>query len=301
MSSRIPLSRILVVVVVMAVVAGVGGILALNRHTETAGTPRPQMAASHETEKARGKYVALGSSFASAPASNKRGRSNCGRSDDNYPNRVAQALGMRLDDRSCAGSTTSEILGPSKRYRQPAQIDAVTPDTELVTITSGGNDVGYVGRVSVTSCGNLAAYGMVNLRCNPNRLPSPVPTPADFVQVERNLEKIAKQIKKRAPGARVVFVDYPPIVGNPEAGCEKLPLMPWQIVDTQVIAGSLAAVTRQAATATGATLVTVSEKGASHTVCSAQPWLGGFPGHPPYHPTEAGKKGVADLVIDALR
>jgi hypothetical protein len=50
---------------------------------------------------------------------------------------------LSLTDVSCGNATTDNILTtPQKDH--PPQIDAVTPDTKLVTITIGGNDVGYV-------------------------------------------------------------------------------------------------------------------------------------------------------------
>lgn len=298
-SSRIPLSRVLIVVVTMAIVAGLGVVIATSRDAGGADA-RPLMAAKNSpAEKPR--YVAMGSSFASGPESNKRGPSNCGRSQDNYPNKFADSLGYRLVDVTCAGSTTSEILGPSKRYHKPAQIDAVTSDTDVVTITTGGNDVGYIGRLGIQSCVNLAMAGTRPLRCNANRVPSPAPTPASFVSVEQRMEQIARAVKARAPKAKIVFVDYPPVVSVADVACTKLPLAPWEIVEAGVVADSLAAATARAAHATGSILVQPSQAGKKHTVCSPDPWLQGFPGTPPYHPTEAGKDGVAQLVVDAMR
>ncbi|MCF8568987.1 SGNH/GDSL hydrolase family protein [Gordonia sp. HY002] len=300
LSSRIPLSRVLIVVLTMAVVAGVGVSIATARDADGTASARPLMAAQNSpVEKPR--YVAMGSSFASGPESNRRGPSNCGRSQDNYPNKVADALGYRLVDVTCAGSTTSDILKPSKRYHKPPQIDAVTSDTDVVTLTTGGNDVGYIGRLGVQSCVNLAMAGVHPLHCNANRTPSPAPAPASFASVERRMEQIVHAIRARAPKAKIVFVDYPPVVSVADVACRKLPLAPWEIVETGVVADSLAAVTAQAAHATGSMLVQPSQTGKAHTVCSPDPWLQGFPGTPPYHPTNAGKNGVARLVIDKMR
>ncbi len=299
-SSRIQLSRVVIVVVAMALVAGLGVAIATSRDSASGASTAPTMAAAHPAAELP-KYVAMGSSFASGPSSNKRGHTNCGRSDDNYPARAARTLHMRLTDVTCAGSTTSEILEPSKRYHKPPQINAVTADTSLVTVTSGGNDVGYIGRLAVQSCVNLASAGVYPVHCNANKIPQPAPGPADFAKVERNLEKIAREIHKRAPKARVVFVDYSPVVSAADIVCQGLPLAPWEIVEASVVADTLAGVTAQAARATGSTLVQPSQAGKAHTVCSPDPWLQGFPGKPPYHPTAAGKAGVAALVVDAVR
>lgn len=291
----------MVVVVAMALVAGLGVAIATSREgTDNGSSTTPTMAVAHPVAQLP-KYVAMGSSFASGPSSNKRGVSNCGRSDDNYPNRVAEALHMRLTDATCAGSTSSEILSPSKRYHKPAQINSVTPDTSLVTITTGGNDVGYIGRLAVQSCINLTYSGVSSPHCNAARLPSAAPVPADFVKVEHNLEEIAREVRRRAPKARVVFVDYLPVVSVADVVCPNLPLAPWEVVEASFVADTLAGATAQAARATGSTLVQASQAGKAHTVCSPDPWLQGFPGKPPYHPTTSGKAGVAALVVSALR
>ncbi|HTT55406.1 MAG TPA: hypothetical protein VMH35_28790 [Streptosporangiaceae bacterium] len=65
-----------------------------------------------------------------------------GRSAGSYAHVVARALGLDLADVTYSGAASSDILDRSAAG-QPAQLDAVTPDTRLVTITAGGNDVGY--------------------------------------------------------------------------------------------------------------------------------------------------------------
>lgn len=291
---------------VMVVVAVLGVAIASYRDAGS-GAATPHMAAKTGQAEQRAawadrqKYVAMGSSFASGPSSNKRGPNNCGRSDDNYPNRVSDALGMRLVDVTCASSTSSDILTPSKRYKKPAQLDAVTSDTRLVTITTGGNDVGYIGRLSVQSCAHMAAMGKRPLRCNSEKLPSPTPVPADFFDVTRQLNKIVHAVHKRAPRAKVVIVDYLPVATLADMSCPELPLAPWQVLDTVTIGESLAAATARSAAASHTTLVKASQAGKEHTVCSSKPWLQGFPGHPPYHPTTAGKMGVAQLILNKLR
>ena len=61
-----------------------------------------------------------------------------GRSACNYAHLVAGALGLDLHDVTYSGAATSDITQPSASG-QPAQLDAVTPGTRLVTITAGGN------------------------------------------------------------------------------------------------------------------------------------------------------------------
>ena len=99
------------------------------------------------------RYVAMGSSFAAGPGLPVRvpgSPRRAGRSASNYAHLVARALGLDLHDVTYSGATTGDILRPSAAG-QPAQLDAVTPATRLVTVTAGGNDVGYLPRLTLSS------------------------------------------------------------------------------------------------------------------------------------------------------
>ncbi|MGI8451271.1 MAG: GDSL-type esterase/lipase family protein, partial [Streptosporangiaceae bacterium] len=99
------------------------------------------------------RYVAMGSSFAAGPGIPVRAPGSprrAGRSASNYAHVVARALGLDLHDVTYSGATTSDILRPSAAGRA-AQLDAVTPATRLVTLTAGGNDVGYLPRLTLSS------------------------------------------------------------------------------------------------------------------------------------------------------
>src|SRR5947208_9857129 len=70
------------------------------------------------------------------------------RSGRNYPHQLAEALGLRLIDATVSGATTENVL----RTRQktllgsvPPQLEELVPEAALVTITIGGNDLGYIG------------------------------------------------------------------------------------------------------------------------------------------------------------
>jgi lysophospholipase L1-like esterase len=99
------------------------------------------------------RYVAMGSSFAAGPGIPGRAPGSprrAGRSSGNYAHLVARALGLGLHDVTYSGATTSDVLSAAARG-QPAQLAAVTPDTRLVTITAGGNDVGFLPRLTLAS------------------------------------------------------------------------------------------------------------------------------------------------------
>lgn len=261
-------------------------------------------------------YVALGSSFAAGPVIAPVVDTNCTRSGANYPRLVADALNYRLTDRTCSGATSASILDTPHvpNYGlgtpEPPQIQAVTPDTDLVTVTIGGNDVDYMGRLVADSCATVlerahprppesATAAFCGRAGAP---PSSEPGPEQYARVESSAVEIVRAVKARAPRARVVFVDYFPIV--PEDGnlCSAIPLTPERAASTIRVHRAVSAATARAAKATGAQLVQASRLGIGHTACSEDPWVAGFEVVQPggaifYHPNAAGMSAVADQIV----
>lgn len=253
-------------------------------------------------------YVALGSSYAAGPGSPKLLDKGCLRAADNYPHRVASARGLRLTDVSCSSATTANILRTAQRpHATKPQITAVTATTDLVTITIGGNDLRYIGRVADQVCVHrMAAASLVSSRstpsgCRAGRVPAPEPSAADYADVERSMVAIVDAVRSRAPRARIVFVDYPPLVDPRAPFCSAVPLTPAEIAETTRVHAGLVAATARAARSSGALLATASAAGAAHTACSSSPWLWGIDTPSAYHLTPVGKAGVARQVLDVLR
>jgi lysophospholipase L1-like esterase len=149
------------------------------------------------------KYVAMGSSFAagpgvSTPADDPPGR--CARSKDNYAHQLARRRGLALVDVSCSGATTAHLLGPWNELKP--QLDAVDAQTRLVTVTIGGNDVRLTGGQGAGACHTAA---LPDARCADPPAP---PNAAEWADLEAHLGQIAGEVRRRAPQARLVFVDY---------------------------------------------------------------------------------------------
>src|SRR3569833_2381584 len=95
-----------------------------------------------------GRYVALGDTNTTKPKNTRYHGTPfaCLRSDHNYPSLVARSLRAgEFVDVSCSAATTKDVFQPQRVLLgvNPAQLDAVTPGTALVTIGIGGNDVGF--------------------------------------------------------------------------------------------------------------------------------------------------------------
>ncbi|NLI17940.1 MAG: SGNH/GDSL hydrolase family protein [Actinomycetales bacterium] len=94
--------------------------------------------ASAATDDDPGRYAALGDSYA-AGTGTMTTPNECGRSESAYPARLAGAAGYSdtFDFLACAGATTMIPLTDIPPYWQTS---LVSPDTEVVTLTIGGND-----------------------------------------------------------------------------------------------------------------------------------------------------------------
>jgi len=250
------------------------------------------------------RYVAMGSSFAAGPGIPARAPGSprrAGRSAGNYAHLVARALGLDLHDVTYSGATTSDILRPSAKG-QAAQLDAVTAVTRLVTVTAGGNDVGYVPRLTLASL-PWPLRALPRVRAQVAGFGDPAATDERFAGLGPSLEAIARGVRERAPDCRVLFVDYLTILPPAGAGAGTPP--PAGVADWgRAVAARLAATSRAAAGAAGAEYVAASAASAGHHAWSATPWTRRFHlslrGGAPYHPNAAGMAAVADLVVAAL-
>lgn len=246
------------------------------------------------------RYVAIGSSFAAGPQlpPPKPGApARCGQSMNNYPTLLAERFGMVLTDRSCSGATTDNVLGPWGEIAP--QIAGVTPDTKLVTLTIGGNDLSYIGNLFSATCAfnarALAASGTKTRACPGVR----VPTAADYARVEMQLSEIARRIKTTAPQARLVFVQYlTPLPAN--TLCAATPVSAAHAAIVREIGARLAEITGRVAQARGAIVVEMNQASATHTPCDPAPWMIGAPqGYDgkqglQWHLNKAGMQATAD-------
>lgn len=227
--------------------------------------------------------------------------SGSGRSAVNYPHLVAAGLGYELTDVTFSGATTAHVLAEPQRSAPP-QIEALDGTEELVTVTIGGNDVGY--------------FQLLFAACLPKALRSvPVVGPwlrgeLDPAARERALTEVAgslitvgREVRRRAPRATVLFVDYLTLLPPPDVAAP-----PLSASDADVgrhIGRTLERLTAEAAAETGCGLVRAGGASRDHHPWSADPWATRFgapwPGRPaPLHPNAAGMRAVAELVVAAV-
>jgi lysophospholipase L1-like esterase len=243
-------------------------------------------------------YAALGDSYAAGeglpPFEADSGR--CHRSPSAYPRLVAAQEGPTLDFVPCTGATVDAVV------RTGGQLDSVDHASDLVTVTVGGNDVGFatvVGDcvVDVDPCSHLDAQ-----------------VEASLAKLGATLEAAYRQIKARAPGARLLVVGYPQVVADPSKvaydNCAAVNTpIPGRRIDADDArwlrdkGARLSDVIGRAARAAGASYVDVAGDFAGHEACSADPWLTGVvltDLMSSFHPTVAGQAELARLVTRAL-
>jgi lysophospholipase L1-like esterase len=252
----------------------------------------------------RPQYVAMGSSFAAGPAITEAADNSpwfCFRSRDNYAHQLARLRGLSLVDVSCGGATTSDILEGGLALQGP-QIDAVSAETELVTVTIGGNDIGYLANLMAMGCDDRTPWLLRRLGACTTRSADQMELalPRLFDQ----LVAIIGEVRRRAPDARIVLVNYPVVL--PERGtCAQLGLSAEQVAQMRGIAEQLADFTRAAAEGRGAGLLDAQRLSRGHDVCAEEPWIKAM--HPPggalgapLHPTIESMTAIAQALDQLL-
>jgi lysophospholipase L1-like esterase len=247
------------------------------------------------------RYVALGSSMAAGPGIRPRAPGapfGSGRSARNYAHLVAEQLNLDLTDVTFSGATTAHVLAEHQQGAPP-QISALDGSEELVTITIGGNDVGYVPLLMAAAL-PAAARHMPLLGGRVRELLDREARDLALGQVGDSLCAVGAALRRRAPRARVVLIDYLTLL--PPDG---MPAPPLSTADADLgrhVGARLEELTAAAAQATGCELVRAGHASRDHHGWSADPWAVGagwpLPWRPaPFHPNAAGMHVVADLIV----
>ena len=224
-----------------------------------------------------------------------------GRSARNYPHLVAERLNLELVDVTFSGATTAHVLADHQRGRPP-QITALDGSESLVTVTIGGNDVGYVPLLMAASLPH-AARRLPPLGQRISELLDRDTRDRALADVFDALCAVGTALRERAPRARVFFVDYLTVL--PPAGVAAPPLPEADAELGRHVAATLERVTADAAVATGCEVVGAAAASRRHHAWSAEPWttkparyVVPLPRRPaPLHPNGAGMRAVADLVV----
>lgn len=254
-------------------------------------------------------YVALGDSYSSAAGVFPQVPGSpvaCSRSRLNYPHDLAFVLRpASFTDVTCSGAKTDDFFTPQPGAGVPAQLDAVTSDTRLVTMTIGGND------------GN--AFISILLGCITASAGNPLGDPCEqtygaafdaivATQTFPNLVNALTAVHEKAPHATVAILGYPhalPATG--ELSC--YPSMPIAMGDVPYVnewADTLNTAIEKAAAETGSRFIDMGPSSVGHDACQPpwRRWIEPFTAPinaDPVHPNALGEAAMAAETLFQLR
>ncbi len=252
------------------------------------------------------RYVALGDSYSAASGVlplDPTAFPGCLRSTRNYPHVIASRIATQVTDVSCGAADTGDYFAP-QYSGVPAQLDAVRKDTQLITMTIGGND-SSVFTNAITQCGaaGLSTLGQGS-PCKDTYGSSFETTVKQTTYP--SLVKALKAVRAKAPRARVGILSYPWIVPT-SGGCyPRMPVATGDVPYLRHLQVTLNDAVRRAAAATGATYVDLNGVSDGHDACQpigvrwVEPVAGGT--NPVIvHPNALGESKMAEQAIKVLR
>ncbi len=221
-------------------------------------------------------YVALGDSYSSGVgAGSYIGSSgSCDQSTNAYPalwdaaNQPASYV-----SEACSGATTATVLS--------SQLSALSAATTLVSITVGGNDVGFSSVME--TCVLESTSSCVSAVNNAESLMAS--------QLPGELDSVLNAIKADAPNARVVVLDYPDLYDLSRSSC-CIGLSTTDRTDLNNGANELDSQIQAAAARHGDVFADVRSAFSGHEICDSSSWLHSvnfLDVSESYHPTASGQ------------
>jgi lysophospholipase L1-like esterase len=233
----------------------------------------------------------MGDSYTAAPGVPETVDVGCFRSSSNYPALVAEELGLALSDVSCGGATTTSLVGVQETSAGAVapQFAALSPETDVVTLSIGGNDDGLFGEL-VSTCLALKEQDPDGAPCR------------DAMNADGSDRALATidLVQERVTSALVGIRDR-----APDAEIDLLPLSPGDYDYVRSVMVTLGAATEAAAAAAEVAYVDVLAASKGHDVCAGEDaWVNGVGGPTDraigMHPFGEEQEAVAALVVEAL-
>jgi hypothetical protein len=295
-------------------------------------------------------YVALGDSYSSGesntpfdPDSDVQGTDQCHRSTSQaFPRQVrlpgasSSIAALAADNRAnfhllaCSGAgtfnltqnavnpaNTDNTLWRAANYYRFGEVDQIDDsgwldaDTTLVTITAGGNDIGFpdvlLGCESLTSTCDSPTFHLTRDMFGYGVDPQPLATYEPYLigQLRSRLVSTYLKIHEKAPHAKILVLGYPALVGTTDTAlCSGIEDSERTFLDglagplAQTIDGAVADA-RSAVGGLDITFIDVMSVYSGHAACGPDPWL-----RPvvfsnlaySFHPNATGQAAYADLV-----
>jgi lysophospholipase L1-like esterase len=202
------------------------------------------------------KYIALGDSYAAGQGAGPY-LDACYRSDSSYAELAADVKAVKLvTNAACSGKTTQDVIS--------SQLKKLNPSTELVTITAGGNDLGFGAIVTncITAVFNPAAAGAC---ADASATAKALITSG---KLAGNVAAMIQSVHAAAPNAKIVVTGYPYLYDPIPAG--RTDSLSQFIYQATALADGL---NGSIALAAGARYVDVRGAFLGHGIISTDPWI----------------------------
>jgi hypothetical protein len=253
-------------------------------------------------------YVALGDSYASGPFIPNMFALplGCAQSDHNYAHDLAASIGAKLTDVTCGGAESTNLTNPQSvplGGTNAPQFNALNANTNLVTITMGGNDIDFTD---------------ILLDCAEQSVKSPTGNPCQQYFTSGGTDQLAARIaadaptiagdlagiRQRAPQAKVVVVGYLRILPATTGCYPDMPIAAGDVPYLNSVEDGLNAMLATAAANAGDVFVNPSTV-SGHDSCQPESNRWVEPIIPdsrsfPAHPNANGMTAVAGMVQSAL-
>ncbi|MEU1547684.1 SGNH/GDSL hydrolase family protein [Nocardia sp. NPDC005745] len=242
-------------------------------------------------------YVALGDSGAATTGVRNfdiTAPPRCLRSTANTPKLIARELDLRLDDRTCNSARIPD-LAAAQQPGIPPQFEALGPGTRLVTVHIGANDALMAEHIVACHVYGLSGAGGC---AGPD-------WDAAIDAIAAPYAAALQQVSDLAPKAMIVVDGWPTYVRD--GGCPELVgLRPSDAAPIQAAFDRLDTVVARVATAHGAIYVDTRAASAGRDACAPVGirWIDPVIATEtliPYHLTPQGMRGVADVILPAIR
>ncbi len=221
-------------------------------------------------------YVALGDSYSSGVGTTSNYLNDCDQSTAAYPELYANSVGVSsFSFQACSGATAPDI--------ESNQLGALNSSTTLVSLTDGGNDVGFSNVMetcvldSDSDCQAAIAAAVSKAQ---NQLPG-------------ILDTLYNDVRGDAPNAHVVVLGYPEFYDLNVTDCVGLSQSDHVALDNA--ADTLdGVISGQVAKYGDFTYSDVRNGFSGHELCDSTEWLHSlaWPITDSYHPTAAGHSGA---------
>lgn len=229
----------------------------------------------------------------------------CHRSPYAFGRVYAATYNLVTTHTACSGAVIDNLLTVSQ-YGEAPQIDAIDPQSKMITLTIGGNDAGFAAVLThcVLRLGCQSYYTQNDANNLDNVIDGLRPRLADAYRA----------IQARAPGAKVVAVTYPYIF-NPDKTCGGVAYL--AVSDLAWLWSQTSHLDDVIVTAAHDAGITVLDARAaftgtiSHLACDSDPWIYTLPIPFPsgtqvtdnkawFHPTPPGHAALASLLISSF-